>query len=615
MLKSIDEKVTDEVHEYHLPPVASTGPQINHGVGLKRMALNDTKAGMEGLDVQRINQIIEEASKGSKYYMHQQNQQDKLNVRIQHIQESFNNLTSEQIVNSTLVMDKMAKKMEFERVLGRTIVHVDMDAYYAAVEMRDDPTLSNVPMAVGGESMLSTSNYLARKFGVRAGMPGFIARKLCPQLVIVPTNFDKYGRISKEIHEVFRLYDPNFSSVSLDEAYLDITEYLENENGLRSDAEMVTEEEVTQEIRDKIFDKTKLTASAGIACNCLLAKICGDINKPNGQYYLPPTIEAIKEFVVKLPIRKVTGIGNVTEQLLNSLNIFNCGDLWEHRGVINLLFKPATVSFLLAVSLGIGNSWFSVSSDAVDQNQKSISSERTFSGSNTNIDPKLCHSLCGDLERELISKDLKALTVTLKIKTVDFQVKTRAVRLLTATNEADIIFETAWGIYKSLASECKDLAIRLLGVRLSNFEQSSGEETDDNNVSTSLQSTKQKKQGRIDHLLVKLNTKEVTEKKDVPRFECPICCTKFFVYNGLESHVEKCLTNTADTTSSPLETIDDGATNSSSLTKNKRKSPKSNNSNDKKRSKINPSNGHRKITDFTISGNSSDSFYKTTLPS
>lgn len=118
-------------------------------------------------------------------------------------------------------------------------------------------------MAVGGDSMLSTSNYLARKFGVRAGMPGFIARKLCPQLVIVSTNFEKYGQTSKEIHEVFKQYDPNFSSVSLDEAYLDITDYLENQNRLKSDADMLTEEEVTQEIRDKIFDRTQLTASAG----------------------------------------------------------------------------------------------------------------------------------------------------------------------------------------------------------------------------------------------------------------------------------------------------------------------------------------------------------------
>lgn len=340
-----------------------------------------------------------------------------------------------------------------------------------------------------------------------------------------------------------------------------------------------------------------------------MAKICGDFNKPNGQYYLPPTIEAIKEFIVKLPIRKVSGIGNVTEQLLNSLNIFTCGDLWIHRGIINLLFKPATVSFLLAVSLGIGSSWFNVT-DSVDQNQKSISSERTFSGSNTNIEPKLCHSLCKDLEKELTSKELKAHTVTLKIKTVDFQVKTRAVRLLSATNEADIIFETAWSIYKSYANEIKDLAIRLLGVRLSNF-QSACEETDDNVVS----SLPQKKQGRIDHLLSKLKTKEESDK-NVPKFECPICCTKFFVYHELEIHVEKCLSNTSET----IETTNNSSSSTSSSTTNynftgqshsreqqpknsttnKRKSPKNETSNGKKRQKVNLANKLRKITDFTV---------------
>ncbi len=366
----------------------------------------------------------------------------------------------------------------------------------------------------------------------------------------------------------------------------------------------------------------------GIACNCLLAKICGDLNKPNGQYYLPPTIEAIKEFVVKLPIRKVSGIGNVTEQLLNSLNIFTCGDLWEHRGVINSLFKPATVSFLLAVSLGIGNSWFSVSTDTADQNQKSISSERTFSGTNTNIEPKLCHTLCTDLERELISKELKAHTVTLKIKTVDFQVKTRAVRLLSATNEADIIFETAWSIYKMYASESKDLAIRLLGVRLSNF-QSCSEEADDSIMTNTLSSSKQKKQGRIDHLLSKLKTKEDAQEKDTTKYECPICCTKFFLYNGLEAHVEKCLTNPSSS-SVAAETIDSAknpsnssssaghsssvfSDSSKSSTKNKRKSPKSNNdSNDKKRLKLNAADRHRKITDYTVGADSGDNFSTTT---
>lgn len=337
----------------------------------------------------------------------------------------------------------------------------------------------------------------------------------------------------------------------------------------------------------------------------MLAKICGDFNKPNGQYYLPPTIEAIKEFIVRLPIRKVSGIGNVTEQLLNGLNMFTCGDLWENRGVINLLFKPATVSFLLAVSLGVGNSWFSVSADSADQNQKSISSERTFSGSSSNIEPKLCHSLCLDLERELISKDLKAHTVTLKIKTVDFQVKTRAVRLRTATNESDIIFETAWSIYKSYANEIKGLAIRLLGVRLSNF-QSSVEDTEELQTDAS----KQKKQGRIDHLLQKLKTKEATvETADNPEFECPVCCAKFSVFTKLETHVEKCLNSMSGTPS-----IDNAPSSSSSVntynivggstkkgTEVKRKSAKSSNgANEKKKTKT-ASNGHRKITDFTTS--------------
>lgn len=363
--------------------------------------------------------------------------------------------------------------------------------------------------------------------------------------------------------------------------------------------------------------------NSGIACNSLLAKICGDLNKPNGQYYLPLTIEAVKEFIVKLPIRKVSGIGNVTEQLLNSLNIFTCGDLWTHRGIIHLLFKPATVSFLLAVSLGIGSSWFNVSDT---ENQKSISSERTFSSSGTNIEPKLCHSLCVDLERELISKELKAQTVTLKIKTVDFQVKTRAVRLLSATNEADIIFETAWSIYKAYANDIKDLSIRLLGVRLSNF-QSSCDDTDDKLINSL-----PKKQGRIDHLLSKLKTKEVTDKS-IPKYECPICCTKFYIYNEVEVHVEKCLSSPSDSSittetsynitqpsssssrmSDYASRLDNNNSKCDSLSEkqtnscNNNKRTKSNHSNGKKRQKQSTSGKNRKITDYTtfeISGKSS----------
>ena len=146
------------------------------------------------------------------------------------------------------------------------------DAFYAAVEERDQPSLKDQPMAVGGMGMLSTSNYLARKYGVRAGMPGFIGKKLCPTLKIVPPNFEKYKAVSSIIRQVFKEYDPGFCPMSLDEAYLDITEYLDTHSNLRAS-------EVVEEMRAKIFQNTQLTASAGISLNTMLAKICSDLNK------------------------------------------------------------------------------------------------------------------------------------------------------------------------------------------------------------------------------------------------------------------------------------------------------------------------------------------------
>lgn len=150
--------------------------------------------------------------------------------------------------------------MRQERDLSRTIVHVDMDMFYAAVEMRDNPALRGVPMAVGGMGMLSTSNYAARKFGVRAAMPGFIAKKLCPNLVIVPGNMEKYAAVSEVVRGVFKEYDPNFAPMSLDEAYLDLTDLLAE---LQSTDSQKSAWSLVEEMRQKIFERTQLTASAG----------------------------------------------------------------------------------------------------------------------------------------------------------------------------------------------------------------------------------------------------------------------------------------------------------------------------------------------------------------
>merc|ERR1740137_65471 len=154
--------------------------------------------------------------------------------------------------------------------------------------------------------MLSTSNYLARKFGVRAAMPGFIGKKLCPGLVIVPTNMEKYAEVAEIVRGVFKEYDPNFAPMSLDEAYLDITHMLESNDS------QVTAWSLVNEMRGKICERTGLTASAGIAPNCLLAKVCSDMNKPNGQHQLLHNSQDILEFVSTLSIRKVGGVGNVS---------------------------------------------------------------------------------------------------------------------------------------------------------------------------------------------------------------------------------------------------------------------------------------------------------------
>jgi DNA polymerase kappa len=314
---------------------------------MSRIGVNDHKAGMEGLDKARINEIILEASKGSKFYNNEVKKEKQVSLRIKQMMERMKTLTEAQQVSALKTVDKEIESLECSRHLNRIIVHVDMDAFYAAVEMRDSPKLRNVPMAVGGNSMLSTSNYVARKYGVRAAMPGFIGRKLCPDLVIVPVNFAKYTAVSEQVREVLCRYDPHFSPMGLDESYLDITACVTErhrqmtwgnlDNSLAKEREQTVDDstdscildedptgqsdwweesgvpshlwsvaqEVVREMRGKIEQQTQLTASAGIAPNKMLAKIASDMNKPNGQYFLTPTRDAVLHFIHSLPIRKV----------------------------------------------------------------------------------------------------------------------------------------------------------------------------------------------------------------------------------------------------------------------------------------------------------------------
>ena len=194
----------------------------------------------------------------------------------------------------------------------RKIIHIDMDAFFAAVEMRDNPALRNVPMAVGGSSdrrgVLSTSNYLARKFGVRSAMATAYAMKLCPQLVLVKPNFRKYSEASEKVFEIFHQYTDLVEGLSMDEAYLDVTNVDLHNNSATL---------IAQEIRQKIFEATQLTASAGISSNKLIAKLSSDFKKPNGQYTVTP--DKIPDFIKVMPVEIATKVKYTPMNYINHI--------------------------------------------------------------------------------------------------------------------------------------------------------------------------------------------------------------------------------------------------------------------------------------------------------
>src|SRR3954454_23087006 len=200
---------------------------------------------------------------------------------------------------------------------ARAIIHLDMDAFYASIEIRDQPSLKGKPVGVGGardrRGVLTTCNYEARKFGIHSAMPTFMALQRCPNLIILPTRFDVYRKEAAIIREILFRFTPLVEPLSLDEAYLDVSDHPGAPAPL------------AQVIRGLIFRKTKLTASAGIGPNKLIAKIASDLKKPNGQFEVRP--EDVPEFMKELPVRKLWGIGEVTEQKMDKLGIATCGDM------------------------------------------------------------------------------------------------------------------------------------------------------------------------------------------------------------------------------------------------------------------------------------------------
>ena len=268
----------------------------------------------------------------------------------------------------------------------RAIIHLDMDCFYAAIEVRDRPSLRGKPVGVGGardrRGVLTTCNYEARKFGVRSAMPTFMALQRCPNLIVLPTRFDVYRRDAAIIRGILHRFTSLIEPLSLDEAYLDVTAHPGAPGPL------------AQVIRGTIFRKTKLTSSAGIGPNKLIAKIASEINKPNGQFEVTP--EQVSDFMQNLPVRKVSGIGEKTEKKLEELNVKTCGELqrFSRPDLVNLFGKFGVELYDLC--RGIDHRPVEP-----DRPRKSLSTEETFPVDLTTVEQ--CEEKLEDLFQEVMA--------------------------------------------------------------------------------------------------------------------------------------------------------------------------------------------------------------------
>jgi DNA polymerase IV len=337
----------------------------------------------------------------------------------------------------------------------RKIIHIDMDAFYASVEQMDNPDLKGKPLAVGGSEsrgVVSAASYEARKFGVRSAISGIQAKKLCPDLIFVSPRFDRYKAISKQIRKIFFDYTDLVEPLSLDEAYLDVTE---NKKGNPS-ATLIA-----QEIRKRIFEEVGLTASAGISANKFVAKIASDYNKPNGQKTVNP--DEIEPFLEKLDVKKFYGVGKVTAEKMYQLGIFTGNDLKQKP--VEYLEKHFGNSGLhyFQIVRGIHNS-------AVKPNRKikSVGAERTF-GENLSSEifmEERLQSIASELEKRLVKSKISGKTITLKIKYSDFTLQTRSKTLPYFIHDKNIIAAVAKEL---LYQERMKNSVRLLGISLHNL--------------------------------------------------------------------------------------------------------------------------------------------------
>ncbi len=435
---------------------ADEAPQLSQHHSLKHHLLGPslTKAGQDAVDQQIVSEVIYEASKGSKFFNNEEVKDKTLTTKIDRILKRRAHLEKLDLKSDLRRADDYIATLELSRDLSQTIVHIDCDAFYAAVEELDHPELRDVPFAVG-QGVLTTCNYHARKFGCRSAMAGFVAKKLCPHLICLPLNFDKYTAKAKEVRAILAAYDQRFESSSIDEAYLNITEYCS--------AYDISSEAAVAQLRAEVQEKCKITVSAGIACNAKIAKICSNKNKPNGQFYVTSDRTSIMAFMSSLPVRKVNGVGRVFERELDAIGVRTCGDIHSQRAYLNKLFGEKAFQFLIQTHLGLGRTDVRPSEE---YERKSVGTESTFRDMSTKAElrEKLRHT-AEELEKDMLRVGFKGRTLVLKIKLYTYEVFTRQVAPPKAVHTADDLYNYSLPMLAKLEKEMPNMKLRLMGLR------------------------------------------------------------------------------------------------------------------------------------------------------
>ncbi|WWC94614.1 hypothetical protein V866_001461 [Kwoniella sp. B9012] len=421
-------------------------------------SLAGPSVGKAGLmrDQTDINRIIAEASKGSKYYLNQVRKDKELTEKIEWYQAKRDELMKmANVPRLESEAERILVEVEATRDLSQVIVHCDMDAFYASVEVQRDPSLKGKAFGVG-RGVLTTASYEARKYGCRSGMAGFIAKKLCPHITLTEMHFDLYIAASKAVREVLLQYDENLMMASLDEGYLNITPYMNANN--------MTAAEVVSQMRAEVEAKTQLTMSAGIAPNRMLAKICSDKNKPNGQYEIEFERTVITRFMRDLPVRKIPGFGRVTERCLEGLGVETCGDIFTHRAELLAMDHWFGFRGLCKAYLGIADNNVA---PGKREERKSVGVERTFRDKTDDEDIlNELTSIAEELEKDLERLQYAGKTVTVKYKLHTYENKTRAKSVGKFISTSKDILPIALELMKRELP----VRIRLLGIRLSTLK-------------------------------------------------------------------------------------------------------------------------------------------------